>query len=56
MENGVEDLVTAEYIASLGSLKWETFASAITEKYCDIYWAPDLLMTLYDAVNGAPNR
>lgn len=56
MENGVEDLVTAEYIASLGSLKWETFASAITEKYCDIYWAPDLLMSLYDAVNDASNR
>ncbi|XP_076104710.1 kinase non-catalytic C-lobe domain-containing protein 1-like isoform X4 [Mytilus galloprovincialis] len=55
MENGVEDLATAEYIASLGNLKWETFASAITEKYCDIYWAPDLLMSLYDSVN-ASNR
>ncbi|KAK3589437.1 hypothetical protein CHS0354_020772 [Potamilus streckersoni] len=53
MENGVEDLAMAEYIASLGMLKMDTFISAISEKYSDLYWNPELLVNLYEAVNGA---
>ncbi|XP_060074795.1 kinase non-catalytic C-lobe domain-containing protein 1-like [Ylistrum balloti] len=52
MENGVEDIAMAEYITSLGNLKLETFASAVTEKYSDLYWGSDLLFNLYDAANG----
>ncbi|XP_053407466.1 kinase non-catalytic C-lobe domain-containing protein 1-like isoform X3 [Mercenaria mercenaria] len=52
MENGVEDLAMAEYISSLGVLKWETFKSAISEKYSDIYWHDELLKNLYAAVNS----
>ncbi|XP_061194832.1 kinase non-catalytic C-lobe domain-containing protein 1-like [Saccostrea echinata] len=52
MENGVEDINMAEYVMSLGSLKWETFSSAITEKYSDMYWKVDLLVSLFEAVNG----
>ena len=43
----------AEYISSLGDLKWETFSSAISEKYSDLYWGTELLANLYNAVNGA---
>ncbi|KAL3864884.1 hypothetical protein ACJMK2_006531 [Sinanodonta woodiana] len=53
MENGVEDLAMAEYIASLGMLKLDTFASAVSEKYSDLYWKRELLVNLYEAVNGA---
>ena len=42
----------AEYILSLGNLKWETFNNAITEKYCDLFWQDELLTGLYEAVNG----
>ncbi|XP_069140951.1 kinase non-catalytic C-lobe domain-containing protein 1-like [Argopecten irradians] len=52
MENGVEDIAMAEYITSLGNLKLDTFASAVTEKYSDLYWGSDLLFNLYDAANG----
>ncbi|XP_071508607.1 uncharacterized protein [Diadema antillarum] len=52
LENGVEDLHMAEYIASLASVTWVTFASAVTEKFCDLYWEEDLLEGLYEAVNG----
>ena len=45
--------VLAEYISSLGDLKWETFTSAISEKYSDLYWGTELLANLYNAVNGA---
>lgn len=37
---------------SLGGLKWETFSSAVTEKYSDMYWKVDLLVSLFEAVNG----
>lgn len=43
---------TAEYVMSLGGLKWETFSSAVTEKYSDMYWKVDLLVSLFEAVNG----
>ncbi|KAH3790012.1 hypothetical protein DPMN_168206, partial [Dreissena polymorpha] len=52
MENGVEDLAMAEYICSLGALKWETFKSAISEKYSDLYFQDELLCNLYAAVNS----
>ncbi len=45
-------MVTAEYILSLANLKWETFYNAITEKYSDLFFQEDLLMSLYEAVNG----
>jgi hypothetical protein len=44
-------LFSAEYILSLGNLKWETFTSAVSEKYCDLYWQEELLANLYEAVN-----
>ncbi|KAK3095807.1 hypothetical protein FSP39_019436 [Pinctada imbricata] len=52
MENGVEDVNMAEYITSLGNLKWETFISAITEKYPDLYWSVDLLVNMFESING----
>ncbi|WAR21994.1 KNDC1-like protein [Mya arenaria] len=52
MENGVEDLAMAEYILSLGMLKWETFKSAISEKYSDLYFHDTLLNNLYASVNS----
>ena len=42
-----------EYIVSMGSLRWDTFCNAIAEKYSDLYWQEDLLVNLYEAVNGA---
>ena len=42
----------AEYILSLGNLKWETFYNAVTEKYCDLYFEEDVVSALYEAVNG----
>ncbi|XP_023930063.1 protein very KIND isoform X2 [Lingula anatina] len=57
LENGVEDVAMADYVCSLANLKWETFSSAISEKYCDLFWQEDLLTKLYEAVNGkAPNK
>ncbi|XP_033122474.1 uncharacterized protein LOC117121388 isoform X2 [Anneissia japonica] len=53
LENGVEDLQMAEYIVSLAHLRWMTFASAITEKFCDLFWEEDLIENLYEAVNGS---
>ena len=44
--------VAAEYIISLGSLTFETFSNAIREKYEDLYFEEDLLVNLFDAVNG----
>lgn len=52
MDNGVEDLAMAEYVASLGGLRWGTFVSAVSEKYCDLYWQDELLIRLYEAING----
>ena len=54
-DNDVHDVLfyLAEYISSLGDLKWETFTSAISEKYSDLYWGTELLANLYNAVNGA---
>nr|XP_006817828.1 PREDICTED: uncharacterized protein LOC100378671 [Saccoglossus kowalevskii] len=51
LENGVEDLAMAEYITSLANLKWTTFSSAVSEKFCDLYWEDELLEKLYEAVN-----
>ena len=44
--------VTAEYIISLGNLTFETFSNAIREKYEDLYFEEDLVVNLFDAVNG----
>ncbi|KAJ8025439.1 Kinase non-catalytic C-lobe domain-containing protein 1 [Holothuria leucospilota] len=52
LENGVEDLHMAEYITSLAHLSWSTFSSAITEKFCDLYWEEELLESLYEEVNA----
>ncbi|XP_054765439.2 uncharacterized protein LOC129272313 isoform X1 [Lytechinus pictus] len=52
LENGVEDLQMAEYISSLASVTYTTFSSAVTEKFCDLYWEEELLEGLYEAVNG----
>lgn len=35
-----------------GSLKWEIFLSVIIEKYLDMYWKVDLLVFLFEVVNG----
>ncbi|XP_071948601.1 uncharacterized protein [Antedon mediterranea] len=56
LENGVEDLQMGEYIVSLAHLRWMTFVSAITEKFCDLYWEEDLLESLYEVVNGSLPR
>ncbi|XP_070541592.1 uncharacterized protein [Ptychodera flava] len=52
LENGVEDLAMAKYITSLAKLKWTTFSSAISEKFCDLYWEEEVLEKLFEAVNG----
>ncbi|XP_046565908.1 uncharacterized protein LOC124274588 [Haliotis rubra] len=53
-EQNSEDCAMAEYITSLANLKWETFASAITEKYSQLYWGQELLSKLYDIINARP--
>ncbi|XP_046360617.2 kinase non-catalytic C-lobe domain-containing protein 1-like isoform X1 [Haliotis rufescens] len=53
-EQNSEDCAMAEYITSLANLKWETFASAITEKYSQLYWGDKLLCKLYDIINAHP--
>ena len=45
-------VLTAEYIISLGNLTFETFSNAIREKYEDLYFEEDLVVNLFDAVNG----
>ncbi|XP_048465195.1 kinase non-catalytic C-lobe domain-containing protein 1 [Rhincodon typus] len=52
LENGEEAHVMGEYILSLKSLKFNTFTSAISEKFCDLYWDDKLLEQLYEVVNG----
>ncbi|XP_060697767.1 kinase non-catalytic C-lobe domain-containing protein 1 [Hemiscyllium ocellatum] len=54
LENGEEAHVMGEYILSLKSLKFSTFTSAISEKFCDLYWDDKLLEQLYEVVNGNP--
>lgn len=39
-------------MSSLGGIKWETFSSAIAEKFSDLYWEIEYLASLYEAVNG----
>uniref|UniRef100_W5MKC3 Kinase non-catalytic C-lobe domain-containing protein 1 n=1 Tax=Lepisosteus oculatus TaxID=7918 RepID=W5MKC3_LEPOC len=52
LENGVEDLaMEGEYILSLKDLQHGTFCSAISEKFCDLYWDKQLLDELYKVVN-----
>ncbi|XP_015202555.2 kinase non-catalytic C-lobe domain-containing protein 1 isoform X1 [Lepisosteus oculatus] len=51
LENGVEDLAMGEYILSLKDLQHGTFCSAISEKFCDLYWDKQLLDELYKVVN-----
>ncbi|PIK35550.1 Protein very KIND [Apostichopus japonicus] len=51
LENGVEALQMAEYITALAHLSWSTFSSAVTEKYCDLYWEEELLESLYEEIN-----
>ena len=50
--NHAFSLFTAEYILSLGNLSFSTFSGAITEKYEDLYFEEDLVLNLFDAVNG----
>ncbi|XP_066549409.1 kinase non-catalytic C-lobe domain-containing protein 1 isoform X2 [Amia ocellicauda] len=52
LENGVEDLAMGEYILSLRDLQYATFCSAVSEKFCDLYWDERLLEALYKVVNG----
>ncbi|XP_067858527.1 kinase non-catalytic C-lobe domain-containing protein 1 [Heptranchias perlo] len=54
LENGEEAHAMGEYILSLKSLKFSTFSSAISEKFCDLYWDEKLLEQLYEVVNGNP--
>ncbi|XP_067909436.1 kinase non-catalytic C-lobe domain-containing protein 1 [Heterodontus francisci] len=54
LENGEEAHAMGEYILSLKSLKFSTFSSAISEKFCDLYWDDKLLEQLYEVVNGNP--
>ncbi|KAK7479244.1 hypothetical protein BaRGS_00029492, partial [Batillaria attramentaria] len=54
LDNFQGEEVIAEYVVSLAHLKWETFMSAVTEKYTEIYWSRSLLGNLYHAVNGQP--
>ncbi|XP_012936876.1 uncharacterized protein LOC101848743 [Aplysia californica] len=51
-DTGVEDLAIAEYILALSSLSWDTFCSAVTEKYFHLVWTYDLLSSLFDAIGG----
>ncbi|TSK22635.1 Protein very KIND [Bagarius yarrelli] len=51
LENGPEELVMGEYIVSLTSLQFDTFCSAITEKFSDLHWDKDLLGLLHCLVN-----
>ena len=44
-------MITAEYVLSLANLSWSTFNNAITEKYCDLFWQEELLVSLFEAVN-----
>ncbi|XP_041369911.1 kinase non-catalytic C-lobe domain-containing protein 1-like [Gigantopelta aegis] len=46
-----EDLAIAEYVTSLGGVKWETFSSAVTEKYSDLCWREDVMARLYQIVS-----
>ncbi|XP_061084708.1 kinase non-catalytic C-lobe domain-containing protein 1 [Conger conger] len=51
LENGVEDRAMGEYIFSLRSLQYDTFCSAVSEKYHDLYWDEKLLDALYYVIN-----
>ncbi|XP_051883827.1 kinase non-catalytic C-lobe domain-containing protein 1 [Pristis pectinata] len=54
LEHDEEASTMGEYILSLKSLKFSTFSSAISEKFCDLYWDDNLLEQLYEVVNGNP--
>ncbi|XP_078269828.1 kinase non-catalytic C-lobe domain-containing protein 1 isoform X2 [Rhinoraja longicauda] len=54
LEHDEEASIMGEYILSLKSLKFSTFSSAISEKFCDLYWDDSLLERLYEVVNGSP--
>ncbi|CAL1544312.1 unnamed protein product, partial [Lymnaea stagnalis] len=55
-ETGFDDFAIAEYIISLSSLTWDTFCSAITEKYFHLLWTPSVLQNLYDAIGGPTSQ
>ncbi|XP_066535022.1 kinase non-catalytic C-lobe domain-containing protein 1 isoform X2 [Hoplias malabaricus] len=55
LENGVEELAMGEYILSLKSLQFETFCSAIVEKFSNLHWDTDLLGLLHCLVNHSPS-
>ncbi|XP_061491572.1 kinase non-catalytic C-lobe domain-containing protein 1 isoform X2 [Rhineura floridana] len=52
LDNTAEALAIGKYIYSLKDLRYNTFCSAISEKFCDFYWKEKLLANLYDAANG----
>ncbi|XP_051838759.1 kinase non-catalytic C-lobe domain-containing protein 1 isoform X1 [Antechinus flavipes] len=52
LENGLEALIMGEYIFALKDLTYATFCSAISEKFCDLYWDEKLLHNLFKVVNG----
>ncbi|XP_072565710.1 kinase non-catalytic C-lobe domain-containing protein 1 isoform X2 [Paramormyrops kingsleyae] len=51
LENGAEDLKMGEYIFSLRDLQYDTFCSAVSEKFLDFCWNEKLLEALYNVVN-----
>ncbi|KAM9197444.1 kinase non-catalytic C-lobe domain-containing protein 1 [Dugong dugon] len=53
LDNGLEALIMGEYIHALKDLTYATFCSAISEKFCDLYWDEKLLQNLFKVVNGA---
>ncbi|XP_069755668.1 kinase non-catalytic C-lobe domain-containing protein 1 isoform X2 [Narcine bancroftii] len=54
LEHDEEASTMGEYILSLKNLKFNTFSSAISEKFCDLYWDDNLLEQLYEIANGNP--
>ncbi|XP_007935069.1 kinase non-catalytic C-lobe domain-containing protein 1 [Orycteropus afer afer] len=51
LDNGLEALIMGEYIFALKDLTYATFCSAISEKFCDLYWDEKLLQSLFKVVN-----
>ncbi|XP_030604694.1 kinase non-catalytic C-lobe domain-containing protein 1 [Archocentrus centrarchus] len=51
LDNGHGDIAMGEFIFSLRDLQYRAFASAVKERFSDLYWEDDLLGVLHCLVN-----
>nr|XP_060624671.1 kinase non-catalytic C-lobe domain-containing protein 1 [Anolis sagrei ordinatus] len=54
-ENTNEIVAIGKYIIGIKDLQYNTFCTAVSEKFCEFNWKEKLLANLYDAANDRPS-